>query len=220
MIRPILAAAALATATPGPAYWGPAELGRTTCIAAADAVRVVMGPFTLMVPFSDLNRLKARRPPEGDQGCAAPLPVDDLLISTPDGFRGNLTYRAAQISAGDAERVRATLRQFAEKPTCDARGSVRVCRVRANPMAPITTFVFASEPRSILPSGTQAYQRCTDGPGGQICKIQDLDPSGYQYEAPVDYTEDADTIRARHALARAKWNRFLRAAATTHVISP
>ncbi len=214
MIAPITAVVAIAVAASGPAFLGPDELSASPCIAAAAAVKVKLGPFILQVPFSDLKRLKATERPEGMLGCDAPLPVEDILISTPSGFRGNLTYRATLISASDAMRVRDTLVRFAQTPTCEPKESVKVCRIRANPMAPVTTFVFARDTTDTLPSGPPIYQRCVDGASGKVCKIQDLDPTGYQYEAAVEDSEDAAVIRGRHALAHAKWMRFLRAGAS------
>ena len=211
----------LGAACPGAAapvrFLGPEDVAAESCIARAQSVLVALGRFRLRVPFGDLKRMKALQEPAGDLGCATPLPVEDLLISTPDGFRGRLTYRAAAVGPDDAARILATLRGFAARPSCEERASVRVCRIRANPLAPVTTFVFARDPGLALASGAPAYLRCTSAGEGEACKIQDLNPAGYQYEAAVGYSDDAAAIVALHRLATTKWERFARSAETAPV---
>lgn len=212
---------ALAMVGPGAAapvrFLGPEDFPAESCIAQAQSVLVALGRFRLRIPFGDLKRMKGLQEPTGEIGCTTPLAVEDLLISTSDGFRGRLTYRAARVSPEDAARILETLRGFAGRPSCEERGSVRVCRVRANPLAPVTTFVFARDPGLALASGAPAYLRCTSAGDGEACKIQDLNPAGYQYEAAVRYSDDAAAIAALHRLATTKWERFARSAETAPV---
>ena len=214
-------ALALLAVGPGAAspvrFLGAEDFPAESCIAQAQGVLVALGRFRLRIPFGDLKRVKALQDPAGDLGCATPLPVEDLLISTPDGFRGRLTYRAAKVSPEDAARILDTLRGFAARPSCEERESVRVCRIRANPLAPVTTFVFARDLGLALGSGAPAYLRCTSAGENETCKIQDLNPAGYQYEAAVRYSDDAAAIAALHRLATTKWERFARSAETAPV---
>lgn len=194
----------------GPArLLGPGSFGG--CVARAESVHVALGPFRLRLPFSDFRGLRTAADPGETLGCDAPITADEILISTPDGFRGSLVYRAATVNSGDAGRVRETLQSFAARPGCDDRGSVRVCRIRASAAAPVTTFVFAKDPALALASGAPAYLRCSPGPAlTELCKIQDLVPAGYEYRASVAYSEDGPAIAALHRLATAKWQRFTR----------